>query len=401
MPSDTDYTKPYIISICAGCNQIPLISEAKNLGYKIIGVDINKDAPGLQLCDIKIQESIHDYKSIYKKLHPISKKIKIAGVATRSYGAAIITAAYLAEKFKIPYISQKNLKRFYDKSLLKNVFAKLSIKSPQVETKSLNKFSGKFPIVIKPTQGHAKEGVMKIGSFSELEKYHKEHVNTENFIIEEYITGKEIICIGLIVSGKFNLIEITDKETTPPPAFVDILHTAPSVYEYKKDELIEAGQKLADYFKIKNSPLVMEFIVDANDELYIIEAVPEFGGEYLCDVLIPLRCNYNIFKEFIKAITTGECKLPNKNSTSSAVAIRYITGQKGILNSYNAESASKTSGIKYFKMFTELGQETREPNSNHDRLGIIISQANEKVQSKFSPFWSATPDGCLMWRMNI
>jgi biotin carboxylase len=394
MSCNSDYSKLHIISICAGSNQIPLITEAKSLGFNVIGIDVNINAPGLQFCDIKIQESIINYKSIYKKLNDLPKKIKIVGVATRSYGDAVITAAFLAEKFKIPYISKKNLNRFYDKNLLKNVFSKLLIKSPKL---SSGKFSDKFPIVIKPMQGHAKEGVVKIESFSELEKYFDKYLdkhlnestttntkkkeNTKEkekkkFLIEEYISGKEIICVGLIISGKFNLIEITDKETSPPPAFVDTLHTAPSVYEYKKNEIIEIGQKLADYFKIINSPIVMEFIVDSNDELYIIEAVPEFGGEYLCDILIPLRYNYNMFNEFIKSQTGGSAELPDLNSNSSAVAIRYITGQKGILNSYNAESVSKIPGIKYFKMFTELGQKISAPNTNHDRIGVIISQAN-------------------------
>ena len=390
MSYDNDHSKPYIISVCAGNNQIPFISEAKSLGFNVIGVDVNIDAPGLQFCNIKIQESVNEFKSIYKKLQKLSAKIKIVGVATRSYGPAVVTAAFLAKKFKIPYIGLKNLQYFYNKNSLKNVFSKLSIKSPQVISSTYKDLIKKslydFPIVVKPIQGHAKKGVMKIESFSELEKYINEYKNEyknenknknkkEKLLVEEYINGKEIICVGLVISGKFNLIEITDKTTTPPPAFVDILHTAPSIYEYKKNEIIEAGQKLADYFKIVNSPLVMEFIINPNDELYIIEAVPEFGGEYLCDVLIPLRYNYNIFKEFLKAQTGNQADLPDITD-SSAVAIRYVTGQKGTLNYYNSKPVCEIPEIKYFKMFMELGQEINNPNSNHDRIGVIISQAN-------------------------
>ena len=396
MLHDKDDPKPYIVSVCAGSNQISLITEAKNLGYNVIGIDQNIDAPGLRFCDIIIQESILNYNSIYKKLRKMP--INIVGVITRSYGAAVITTAFLAEKFKIPYIGRKKLNHFYDKTKLKETFSKLSIKSPGVRASTNSKLGvrafinnltktgvrASFPIVIKPTQGHAKKGVMKIESNAELAKYFDEYTNTkEKFLIEEYINGQEIICVGLVILGKFNLIEITDKVTSPPPAFIDILHTAPSVYEYKKSEITTIGQKLADHFKIINSPIIMEFIVDSNNELYIIEAVPEFGGEYLCDILIPLRYNYNIFKEFIKAQTGEQTELPNFNSDSDAAAIKYITGQgseppnkQKILDYYNSKSVCKIPEIKYFKMFIELGQKVNEPKSNHDRIGVIVSQAN-------------------------
>ena len=56
------------VSICAGLNQIPLIKEAKKLGFHVIGVDNNLGAPGFLLCDLKIQESIFNCNDIYKKL---------------------------------------------------------------------------------------------------------------------------------------------------------------------------------------------------------------------------------------------------------------------------------------------------------------------------------------------
>ena len=48
----------YFVSIGSGLNQIPLITEAKKLGFHVIGVDASASAAGFYLCDLKIQESI-------------------------------------------------------------------------------------------------------------------------------------------------------------------------------------------------------------------------------------------------------------------------------------------------------------------------------------------------------
>ncbi len=91
----------YLVSIGAGINQIPLIREAKALGFSVIGVDANTAAAGMIHCDLKIQESAEDYDEIYVKLREFIIDGAIAGVLSKSYGPSIRTACYLAEKFDI------------------------------------------------------------------------------------------------------------------------------------------------------------------------------------------------------------------------------------------------------------------------------------------------------------
>ena len=94
----------YFVSIGSGLNQIPLITEAKKLGFHVIGVDANVSAPGFYQCDLKIQESVENYDIIYKKLIELLVDGDIHGVMTKSYGPAIVTTSYLTEKFKIPFV---------------------------------------------------------------------------------------------------------------------------------------------------------------------------------------------------------------------------------------------------------------------------------------------------------
>ena len=52
----------YYISLGAGDNQIPLIQAAKARDLLVIGVDQNINASGMSLCDLKIEESILNYR---------------------------------------------------------------------------------------------------------------------------------------------------------------------------------------------------------------------------------------------------------------------------------------------------------------------------------------------------
>ena len=54
-PNKRKHKLQLFISIGAGFNQIPLIEEAKRIGFQVIGVDKNDNAEGLVKCDIAIK----------------------------------------------------------------------------------------------------------------------------------------------------------------------------------------------------------------------------------------------------------------------------------------------------------------------------------------------------------
>ncbi|PKL15671.1 MAG: hypothetical protein CVV49_20205 [Spirochaetae bacterium HGW-Spirochaetae-5] len=125
-------SKVYFVSIGAGVNQIPLIKEAKRGGFQVIAVDMNPSAPGFYHCDLKIQESIEDYESIYIKLREMLVDGKISAIMTKSYGSAIITTAYLCEKFGLPFLPFEESKKFLNKKITKKIYIDNGIPSASV-----------------------------------------------------------------------------------------------------------------------------------------------------------------------------------------------------------------------------------------------------------------------------
>ena len=364
----------FFVSIGAGLNQIPLIREAKKQGFHVIGVDASPTAPGFLSCDLKIQESIENYEDIYQKLIELLVDGEIRGIMTKSYGMAIVSASYLAEKFRIPFLPFSTSPDFMNKKKMKAIFLESGIPTPDpVHLQGKNPADKikphMFPLVRKPLTGHAKKDIYLIANQEQL----RNDLNTANsseILYERFIQGDEIIAAGIIHQERYHLVDITDKITTPLPHFVDLKHISPSRHTDLAQRITEIGQKIASAFHITSSPMIMELIVRDN-EIFVIEAVPEFGGEFLPDILIPARTGYNYIGEAIKSHSQGSFLVPNRKRERSAVVVQYITGENGILTSCNPDGPKHIPGILFSRIFKDIGSEVNLPATNLDRIGVV------------------------------
>ena len=67
-----------LLLIGAGNAQIEGINTAKNLGFKVIAIDGDPNAPGLKKADVGIVSDVRDYKNAVK----IAKKYNITATTT-------------------------------------------------------------------------------------------------------------------------------------------------------------------------------------------------------------------------------------------------------------------------------------------------------------------------------
>lgn len=368
----------YFVSIGAGINQIPLILEAKHAKFQVIGVDMNPSAPGFYHCDLKIQESIQDYENIYIKLRELLIDGRISAVMTKSFGDAIVTAGFLCEKFGLPFLPFEESRKFLNKRVTRQLLAGSGIKMPELLTYKPRAKSGgikkeQFPVVVKPYAGHAKQNVLMIDDPEELDAFFKTN-SPADFIIEKYIRGDEIICAGIIHNGRYSHVAMSDKKTTPRPHFVDTMHIMPSRYSDLSDATANTGQALADIFNIHTSPVIMEFLVDREGGLHLIEAIPEFGGEFIPDIMIPASTGYNHIGNLISAVTGENITRPSKRSNHTPVVVKYITGTEGILASFSTDKVKCMDNILFTRIFKHIGDKVSSPVTNHDRIGVIVAK---------------------------
>jgi biotin carboxylase len=174
---------------------------------------------------------------------------------------------------------------------------------------------------------------------------------------------------------------MSDKKISPPPYFSDILHTTPSKYQHLVNQVSEIGTKIAEAFKIDTSPMIMEFKIDSNENLYLLEAVPEFGGEFIPDIMINAATGYNYILNVIRAAANMNFKLPAKLNINNAISVKYISGTDGILTSCNMDSVNKSNDIIFTRIFKHIGDKVSILKTNHDRIGVIIATGKTVEQA--------------------
>jgi hypothetical protein len=72
---------------------------------------------------------------------------------------------------------------------------------------------------------------------------------------------------------------------------------------------------------------------------------------------------------------TGFTQPTRKKNNKNAVVVKYITGKNGTLVSCNPDGPSSIKGIIYFRIFKEIGFKVKEATTNHDRIGVVVTQA--------------------------
>lgn len=371
----------YLVSLGAGTHQVPLILRAREMGLHVIAVDRNVSAPGFMHSDLRIQESISNDKEIYRKLRELMFDGIIGAVMSKSYGEAICTASKLNRMFDIDHIDPDICPDFLSKRAMKKRLQDGGIPVPPrlIVSRGNLKRIGRddYPLVVKPDRGHAKKGVFLVRGESDLKKALKED---KRLVVEKRITGDEIIAAGLVHRGTFHLISLSDKVRSPEPWFLDLEHSTPSRYAKRSGEIEETGQGIARAFGLVNTPLVMEFIV-TDKGLFCIEAVPEFGGEYLPEFLIPESTGIDFMQLAIESATGGEVTVPGYGE-QSALVIRYLTGTRGTLQSMDPRTPSRLKGIIFSRALKELGARVDQPRSNLDRIGVVVARGDTLEEAR-------------------
>ncbi|HMV41118.1 MAG TPA: ATP-grasp domain-containing protein [Leptospiraceae bacterium] len=376
------YNSGYYISIGAGKNQLPLIHKAKQLGLKVIAVDQNKDAVGFKYSEIKILHSILDFRKIYATVLKLFLEEPIIGIGVRSYGKAVLTASYLAEKFNLINTSLDILRPFYNKKTMKAFLGQNGIPVP---TSYIWRYQKDFydlvskvsyPCILKPVDNIAKLGIEIFDNKEELlNRLTQLKARNEKFLLEEFINGKEITVLGFVQNQKFTLVSISDKITTDFPPYLELSHQLPSKQEQHLGEVHLLCQSIVNLTNLDNSPFVAEFKISDNGKIYLIEVMPEIGGEYLADLLIPEFYQYDYFKNYIK-MTLGERiesvdsqKIKKKNSIGQICFIAPPEGSSKFIQSNNVS-------IKGDRIF--LNEKLKDYNSilntkegNSARVGVI------------------------------
>jgi len=352
--------------IIVGANnfQLPLIKKAKEMGIQTHVFAWETGAVGKEFADFFYPISITEKEIILDK----AKHIKPDGVISIGSDLASITVNYIASNLGLIGNSLECTIITTDKYLMRK---KLSISdlpcpaftdNPDVVRANSNKFE--FPLIVKPADRSGSRGITLVNNEAELEKAIKralEESLKKSIIIEKFVVGKEYSVEMLSWQGNHHFIQITEKETTGPPFFVEKSQHQPApLSEDVKQNIIDLVTKSLDALKVTYGASHSEIIITSKGNIYITEIGARMGGDYIGSDLVFLSCDF----DFVKAVIEVALNIkPNFNIIRSSFSGVYFIFPKN----------GKVTDIKDFSFqYPEIVRSEIYVNKND-----IISEINE------------------------
>lgn len=404
----------YFLSLGAGTHQVPLIAAARRLGFPVVAVDRDLQAPGFADAAIQVQCSVLRPGRIQEMLTEQPTPVTIAGVGCRSFGRAALSAALLAERFDTPGNAPRSLHAFANKRRLKARLADADgVQVPRsfafgtlAEREELR--AADRPLLVRPARGHGKLGLRRLMSDSDRNRFLQIHLRDPGeLLIEELIpSAREITVLGIVQNGRYHTLLLSDKRTSPePPLYIELGHDFPAGLGDDDREAIDTTmQQIVSTTGLANGPMVAEFLLPGSNQAtaarqargpLLVECAPEIGGEFLADCMLPAARGalvpqtrqqqtdparpgaLNYFEELVRLYTGGKFRTDEFQAALDrprfAVSLRFVPQSRdaelaGIALPTELEAHPD---LLFARVLKQPGDTVRITGGNPDRLAVF------------------------------
>ena len=379
-------TNKTLMVLGASILQLPAIEKARNMGVKVVALDMNPEAIGF-----KVPGTIPEVISTIDIPLAIqaAKKHKIDGVMTLATDMPMRTVAAVASECGLVGISMDTAKKATDKSLMRLALSEAGVPIPisycvtNVEEfleaiKMIN-----LPLIIKPSDSSGSRGITRIDMIDEAvcDAYYHARENSRNglVLVEECMIGPEVSVETFAVDGVVNVIQITDKITTGNPHYVEIGHTQPTRLGCS-DQISEIAIAANKALGINNGPSHTEIII-TDEGPKIVEIGARLGGDCITTHLVPLSTGVDMVEATI-LLSLG-IKPEIKQKFLKGSAIRYFNQKAGIIKSIDGiNDVSMMPGVEQISIVHGIGETITDIVDSASRMGFVISQGNNAFDAE-------------------
>ncbi len=370
--------------LAAGLLQIPVIKKAREMGYYVIAVDDDPDAPGMVLADKAI---VPGGLMNEERLVAIAKEEHIDGVIHPCSEVAMNVMGRINDELHLCGISKEIAIRATNKHLMREAFEAYGAPSPKSiltkdEEDAWNVFCNEFDTnaILKPSRNSGSRGIAKVvkgiskDEFVALYRRALDESRDHQVLIEQFIEGPEFSVEVIVWQGIPHVLAVTDKKTTEAPYFVELGHNQPSLYpEDIQQKLKEGAIAGCKALGLTNCAAHCELKVQ-NNEAYLMEIGARMGGDFISTELTHLSSGIDMVAATIDTVLGVE---PNLISIEEkhGVAIRYFTPKPGKVVSIENTEALNRNDVYDAEIYVKPGDVVREVKSSLDRSGHVIVTA--------------------------
>ena len=196
-------------------------------------------------------------------------------------------------------------------------------------------------------------------------------------IVEEYVEGAELTVDFEIVDGKAILLSASNTEKVNyNDRFLAFRTRYPAAVSQDTLERIKnIGQKIADAFELRNSPMLIQLLTDDTKES-ILEFSARTGGgaKYL---LIKMMTGFDPISAVIDLTLGYKPQITEIRGESKLLTNEFLYARPGVFDHLEGFAELKQEGtLAEYWQFKWKGAEILGANTSSDRVASITIQAN-------------------------
>lgn len=395
-------TLEYIWIIGGGQLQVPLIHEAKKLGYSVIVTDVNPNCACRDIADIFEPVDIYDIESnilLYERSFKNNGSLKIIGILAAGIEAHQ-TMAYLCNHIGLVSVSTEIADLVSNKDLFRKEMEKLGIETPKFKSITINDLPNLktltdqigYPLIIKNTSSSGSRGtkIFYKPNLEEMNAIAKEAIvvsRSKRALIESFWTGTEHTVETIFdINGNFNKCFITDRTFDKSNGYAletGLVHPSQLSKEIQ-EEMYNLAEKTSKLIGIKVGASKFDMIV-TNTGPKIIEMTVRLSGGFDCQYLVPAATGKNILKAAILTCIGKQIDNDCLKNKSKKVAISESIWPKpgGVIKEINGiEDAKILPGFENIFFRFGVGDFIEEYTDCTKRVCFIICTGSNLHEAK-------------------
>jgi biotin carboxylase len=357
---------------------LPAYEVGRRLGLRIVAVDKNPAAPGMELADVAHPIDTRDAEGVLA----IARRERIDGLVTLCTDLPVRTVAYVARALGLPALSPEAAALATDKGKMREAFLAAGAPSPRFRrVRTLAEATAAFaavgaPAIMKPVSSSGSRGVTKLTTAADLAAAFAHATGVDGnaeVVVEEFVEGPEVSVETISHRGRHTVVTITDKRTTGDPHWVEMGHVEPSrlpgdVQEDIRNATVRGLAALgideaAGHVEVKAGPRGAR----------LVEIGARLGGDFITTELTVRSTGVDMTEAVIRIALGEEPDL--RHTRSIGAAVRFLAPPPGrVTRVSGAEEARAMPGVVRLEVDVAAGSTVPVVRSSLDRAGFVICE---------------------------
>ncbi|MFB6904028.1 ATP-grasp domain-containing protein [Streptomyces bacillaris] len=375
-------TKPHILVLGGGEDQLPAYHAARRLGYGVVGVDQRPHALGASAADLFLCMTTR----APERIAAMVGHLDIAAVISPASDAAQESVAELSRLLGTPYRPAPDAVRAsVDKGYFHEVLEGLGlptyayVQSADPVELRLAAAALPLPVIVKPSDSSGSKGVQVVADQAALPEAVTE-ARTYSFsgevIVEEMLLGRHLSAEAFLRDAKLATIAVTERSTTGAPHMITTGHMVPAeLAPVTEIALRSMVMDICGALGHTDGPVNFDFVVDRTEEIRFIEMGARLGGNGM-PLLVRHAYGIDTYEAALRLALGVPFELQARHDKKTALQI-LTTDTDGILRAVEgADEVRALPETAELRIFPTPGSRVRRYTQAGHKLGYLLLVAD-------------------------